>query len=184
MITASTSSFTAKWALWCRSAGLFESMQHIYDALDLQLLCLSFIDITTAMSVALPGSCRVKTSVACRLGTAALASLPHRLGALSGSWTSDVRWLAEVHGQQILCDGWNVSIIIERETARWVENFLLDTEDSSLHLSRTIYKADRLVHQHFGCLSIVKCYPDRRLISRSRCGCHGFYVGYMLLWQR
>jgi hypothetical protein len=43
---------------------------------------------------------------------------PHRVEALSGSWRSDVRRFTNTHGQQILYDELDISIIVEREKAR------------------------------------------------------------------
>ncbi len=57
-----------------------------------------------------------------------------------------------------------------------VEDFLFDTEHSSLQLYRTVYKADHPEYQYSDYLSTVRCYPHRRLISRFRCGCHGLHV--------
>ena len=57
---------------------------------------------------------------------------PHRVEALSGNWRSDVRRFIATHGQQIVYDKLDISIIVEREKARWVENFLFDTDHSSL----------------------------------------------------
>ena len=52
--------------------------------------------------------------------------------ALSGNWRSDVRRFTDTHGQQIVYDELDISNIVEREKARWVEDFLFDTEHSSL----------------------------------------------------
>ena len=79
-------------------------------------------------------------------------------------------------GKQILYDELDISIIVEREKARWVEDFLFDTDHSSLQLYRTVYKANHSVYQRSDYLSTVRCYPHRRLISRFRCGCHGLHV--------
>lgn len=62
---------------------------------------------------------------------------------------------------------------IERQKACWVEHFLfdtdenllLDTDNSSLQLQRTVYRGDYSVYQYPDCLSTVKCYLHRRLIS-------------------
>ena len=51
-----------------------------------------------------------------------------------------------------------------------------DTDYSSLQLYRTVHKADHSVCLCFGCLPTDKCYSCRRLISSSRCGCHGLHV--------
>ncbi len=87
-----------------------------------------------------------------------------------------MRRFTDTHGQQIVYDELDISIIVEREKARWVEDFLFDTDHSSLQLYRTVYKADRSGYQYSDCLSTVRCYPHRRLISRFRCGCHGLHV--------
>ena len=73
---------------------------------------------------------------------------PHRVEALSGNWRSDVRRFTDTHGQQIVYDELDISIIVEREKARWVEEFLFDTDHSSLQLYRTVYKADHSVYQY------------------------------------
>ena len=67
---------------------------------------------------------------------------PHRVEALSGNWRSDVRRFTDTHGQQIVYDELDISNIVEREKARWVEDFLFDTDHSSLQLYRTVYKAN------------------------------------------
>jgi len=43
---------------------------------------------------------------------------PHRVEALSGNWRSDVRRFTDTHGQQILYDELDISIIVERIKAR------------------------------------------------------------------
>jgi len=43
-----------------------------------------------------------------------------------------VRRFTDTHGQQIVYDELDISNIVEREKARWVEDFLFDTEHSSL----------------------------------------------------
>ncbi len=80
------------------------------------------------------------------------------------------------HGQQIVYDELDISNIVEREKARWVEDFFFDTKHSSWQLYRTVYKADHPEYQYSDYLSTVRCYPHRRLISRFRCGCHGLHV--------
>ncbi len=87
-----------------------------------------------------------------------------------------MRRFTDTHGQQILYDELDISIMIERENARWVEDFLFDTDHSSLQLCRTVYKANRSVYLYSDYSSTVRCYPHRRLISRFRCGCHGLHV--------
>ncbi len=82
----------------------------------------------------------------------------------------------DTQGQQILYDKLDISIIVDREKARWLLDFLLDTDHSSLQLCRTVCTADHSVYQYSDYLSTVRCYPHRRLISRSRCGCHGIHV--------
>ncbi len=66
------------------------------------------------------------------------SSPPHRVETLSGNWRSDVRRFTDTHGQQIPYDELDISIIIEQEKARWVEDFLFDTDLSSLQLYRTV----------------------------------------------
>ena len=65
------------------------------------------------------------------------------------------------HGERILYDELDVSTFIEQEKARWVENFLFDTDHSSLQLYTTVYKADHSVYQYSDYLSTVKCYLYR-----------------------
>jgi len=101
---------------------------------------------------------------------------PHRVEALSGNWRSDVRRFTETLGQQIMYDELDISIIVEREKARRLEDFLFDTDHSSLQLYRTVYKANQSVYQYSDYLSTVRCYPHGRLISRFRCGCQGLHV--------
>ena len=73
-----------------------------------------------------------------------------------------------------------LSHVIEGKKARWVEDFLFDTEHSSLQLYRNVYKATHSDYSYSDYLSKVKCYPHRRLISRPeprfRYGCHGLHV--------
>ena len=57
-----------------------------------------------------------------------------------------------------------------------VEDFLCDTDHSSLQRYRTVYKADHSDCQCSDYLSSVRCYPHRRLISEFRCGCHGLHI--------
>ena len=99
-----------------------------------------------------------------------------KVEALSNNWRSAVRRFTNTHGQQIIYGKLDIPIIIEREQARWVENFLFDTERSSLQLYRNVYKATHSDYSYSDYLSKVKCYPHRRLISRFRCGCHGLHV--------
>jgi len=70
---------------------------------------------------------------------------PHRVEALPGNWRSDVRRFTDTHGQQILHDELDISIIVEREKARWFEGFLFYTDHSSMQLYRTVYKANHSV---------------------------------------
>ena len=56
-------------------------------------------------------------------------------------------------------DELNVSIIVEQEKARWVEDCLFDTDHSSLQHHSTVYKADHSDHQYSDYLSTVRCYP-------------------------
>ena len=100
----------------------------------------------------------------------------HRVEALSGNWRSDVRRFIDTHGQQIVYDELYISVIVEREKARWVESFLFDTDHDSLQICRTVYKADHSDYRYSDYLSTVRCYPHKRLISRFRCGCHGLHV--------
>ena len=51
--------------------------------------------------------------------------LSHSIEALSGNWRSGVRQLIDPHGQQILYEKINVSIVVEQEQACWAEDFLL-----------------------------------------------------------
>jgi len=104
------------------------------------------------------------------------SNLPHRVEALSGNWRSAVRQFTDTHGQHILYDELDISIIVEREKALWVEDFLFDTEHSSLQLCSTVYKANHSDYQYSDYLSTIRCYPHRRLISRLRCGCHALHV--------
>ena len=66
----------------------------------------------------------------------------------------------------------DISIIVEREKARYISNYLSDHEHSSLQLYRSVHPD----YQYAKYLSSVKCYPYRKLISRFRCGCHGLHV--------
>ncbi len=71
-------------------------------------------------------------------------------------------------------DKLDISIIVEREIARWVGGpSFFDTDHSSLQLYRTVYKVNHSDYQYSDNLSTVRCYPNRRLSSRLRCGCHG-----------
>ena len=89
---------------------------------------------------------------------------------------SDYCRFTDTHSQQISFDEIDTSVTVEREKARWVEDFLFDTEHSSLQLYRTVCKADYSDYQYSDYLSIVSCYPYRRLISRFRCGCRGLHI--------
>ena len=60
------------------------------------------------------------------------------------------------HGQQVVNDELDISIIVERGNARWVEDFLVDTDHSRLQLYKTVYKANDSLYQCY--LSTVRCY--------------------------
>ena len=53
------------------------------------------------------------------------SSPSHQVEALSDNWRSDVRRFTDTHGQHILYDELDISIIIEREQTRRDENFCL-----------------------------------------------------------
>lgn len=81
---------------------------------------------------------------------------PPRVEALSSNWKSDMRRFTGTHGQQIRHDVLDTRIIFQQEKARWVENFLVDTDHSSLQLHRTVYIADHHVYQYSDYVSTVK----------------------------
>ena len=53
------------------------------------------------------------------------SSPSHKVEALSDNWRCDVCRFTDTHGQDILYDELDISIIIEREQTRWDENFCL-----------------------------------------------------------
>jgi hypothetical protein len=81
-----------------------------------------------------------------------------------------LQWLFVVHA---IC---HTGLWKTTKSKRVLEDFLFDTDHSSLQLYRTVYKANHSVYQCCDYLSTVRCYPHRRLISRLRCGCHGLHV--------
>ncbi len=120
----------------------------------------------------LPGSCTKELSCRCRWQHAGRhQDTAKREAQLTGNWRSAVRRFTDTHGQGILRQ-LDISIIVEREKARYISNYLSDHEHSSLQLYRSVHPD----YQYAKCLSSVKCYPYRKLISRFRCGCHGLHV--------
>ena len=67
-----------------------------------------------------------------------------------------MRRFTDTHGQQIVLDELDTATIVEREQARWVEDFLFDTDHSSLQLYKTIYKTAHSVYQYSDYLSSGK----------------------------
>ena len=59
---------------------------------------------------------------------------PHRVKALSCNWKSDVRRFTDTHGQQIVYDELDISIIVEREKRGGLRTFFV-TKSISTGLS-------------------------------------------------
>ena len=64
------------------------------------------------------------------------------------------------------------SDIIERQKEAYLSAFINNEALSTLVLYRSLQPEYRYAHY----LSVVQSFPNRRLISRFRCGCHGLHV--------
>ncbi|DBA75621.1 TPA: hypothetical protein ACH3X2_009059 [Trebouxia sp. C0005] len=81
----------------------------------------------------------------------------------------------DTHGQQILYDELDISILVDQEQVRCITDFLLDTDYSSLNLYRTVYKDSHSVHPVLLTVCLVSDAILTGLISRFRCGCRGLH---------
>ncbi len=50
---------------------------------------------------------------------------PHRVEALSGNWRADVRWFTDTHGQQIVYDESDISILLSEEKRTGLRTFFV-----------------------------------------------------------
>ena len=66
----------------------------------------------------------------------------------------------------------DVTDIIERQKEAYLFAFIYNEALSTLVLYRSLQPEYR--HAHY--LSVVQSFPNRRLSSRFRCGCHGLHV--------
>ena len=66
----------------------------------------------------------------------------------------------------------HVEAIIDRAKLQHVEQFSSNSTSSSIIVYRTLQPEYRYAEY----LSSVRCFPNRRLLSRFRCGCHGLHV--------
>ena len=69
------------------------------------------------------------------------------------------------------------SDIIERQKEAYLSAFINNEALSTLVLYRSLQPEYRYAHY----LSVVQSFPNRRLISRFRCGCHGLHVDTAVL---
>ena len=66
----------------------------------------------------------------------------------------------------------HVEAIIDRAKLQHVEQFSSNSTSSSITVCRTLQPEYRYAEY----LSSVRCFSNRRLLSRFRCGCHGLHV--------
>ena len=118
--------------------------------------------------IALDNSRLVKLTLVdgCALGT-------HQsvLAAANKGWQYYVGLLLEQHSQQLF-HSFDIASVVEREK-HWVAFKYLHTDS---HSSLVLYRTLQHEYQYACYLSEVKCYSNRRLMSRFRSGCHGLRV--------
>ena len=91
--------------------------------------------------------------------------------ATSKGWQYYVGSFLEQHSQQLF-HSFDIASVVEREK-HWVAfKYLHGDNHSSLVLYRTLQPEYQYAHY----LSEVKCFSNRRLLSRFRSGCHGLRV--------
>ena len=91
--------------------------------------------------------------------------------ATNKGWQYYVGSFLKQHSQQMF-HSFDIAAVIDREK-HWVTfKYFHDDSHSSLLLHRTLQPEYQYAHY----LSEVKCFSDRRLLSRFRSGCHGLHV--------
>ena len=68
----------------------------------------------------------------------------------------------------------HVDAIIDRAKLQHVEQFSSNSTSSSIIVSRTLNLQPEYRYAEY--LSSVRCFSNRRLLSRFRCGCHGLHL--------
>ena len=118
--------------------------------------------------VALDNSRLVKLAMVDGCTVSAIESV---IAATNKGWQYYVGSFLEQHSQQLF-HSFDVAAVIDREK-HWVtfKYFHGDT-----HSSLLLYRTLQPEHQYAHYLSEVKCFSDRRLLSRFRSGCHGLRV--------
>ena len=92
--------------------------------------------------------------------------------AFEKSWQSQLGlFIAQHVGQQQLLHQFDIASVVDREK-QWVAFKYLHDSRSSVAWHRTLH----CEYQYAEYLSAVKCYSNRRLLSRFRAGCHGLRV--------
>ena len=117
--------------------------------------------------VALDNSRLVKLAMVdgCTLGS------DQSVTATNKSWQCYVGSFLHQHSQQLF-HSFDIASVIEREK-HWVAfKYFHDDSHSSLLLYRTLQPE----YKYASYLSEVKCFSNRRLLSRFRSGCHGLRV--------
>ncbi len=95
-------------------------------------------------------------------------------------WVIDTLWWPTWHkdlvtflpSQQKLFHNFDIATVIEQAKQKHVDRFCTSSELTSLVWYRNLQPD----YQYAEYLSTVKCFSNRRLLSRFRCGCHGLHV--------
>ena len=169
----------------CTVTGLYQDKPAMRDPAELICLCLSCRPTT------------LRGCLSCQRGMVHFASMPSRISCsscakakciISPSSGESCARSVQTDGRSLTSEsgpsGWNlvkvamvaILIIIEREKARWVEDFLFDTDHATLHdLQSQPFSLPVFLFVYGHMLSGI-AYPHKRLISRFRCGCHGLHI--------
>ena len=100
-----------------------------------------------------------------------LSSSQSVTAATNKGWQHYVGSFLKQHSQQLF-HSFDIAAVIDREQ-HWVTfKYFHDDSHSSLLLYRTLQPEYQYAHY----LSEVKCFSNRRLLSRFRTGCHGLRV--------
>ena len=91
--------------------------------------------------------------------------------ATNKGWQYYAGSFLEQHSQQLF-HSFDIAAVIDREKHRVTFKYFHGDTQSSLLLYRTLQP----VYQYAHYLSEVKCFSNRRLLSRFRSGCHGLRV--------
>ncbi len=83
-----------------------------------------------------------------------------------------VSFLEQHTSQQNLCRNLEVASVIEQAKQEYVDQYRTISKLVSLSLHRTLQPE----YKYADCLSAVKCFSNKRLLSRFRCGCYGLHV--------